>query len=64
MSHFETREGKPSKVFDQRPEIIKVLLIEDNLGDARLVKEMLADAGARIGWTRAAAWGRRLARPP
>ena len=46
MSHFETREEKPSKVFDQRSEIIKVLLIEDNLGDARLVKEMLADAGA------------------
>ena len=46
MSHLETREGKPSKVFDQRPKIIKVLLIEDNLGDARLVKEMLADAGA------------------
>ena len=46
MSHFETREEKPSKVFNQRPEIIKVLLIEDNLGDARLVKEMLADAGA------------------
>jgi diguanylate cyclase (GGDEF)-like protein/PAS domain S-box-containing protein len=46
MSHFETREEKPWKVFDQRPKIIKVLLIEDNLGDARLVKEMLADAGA------------------
>ena len=46
MSHFEAREEKPSKVFDQRPVIIKVLLIEDNLGDARLVKEMLADAGA------------------
>ena len=42
MSHPETKEGRPSP----RPGTIRVLLIEDNPGDARLVKEMLADAGA------------------
>ncbi len=42
MPHFEAKEEKPSKAAD----LIKVLLIEDNPGDARLVKEMLVDAGA------------------
>jgi len=45
MSQFKTKEQKPSNVPGPRPEIIKVLLIEDNPGDARLVKEMLVDAG-------------------
>jgi len=46
MSQFKTKEQKPSNVPGPWPEIIKVLLIEDNPGDARLVKEMLVDAGA------------------
>jgi diguanylate cyclase (GGDEF)-like protein/PAS domain S-box-containing protein len=46
MSHSKTTKEKPSKVPDPQPEIIRVLLIEDNPGDARLVKEMLVDAGA------------------
>ena len=46
MSHSKTRKEKPPKVPDPRSEIIRVLLIEDNPGDARLVKEMLVDAGA------------------
>ena len=46
MSDLETRKEKPSSVLYQQPEIIKVLLIEDNPGDARLVKEMLIDEGA------------------
>jgi len=46
MFDFEEPKEKPSNALYQRPEIIKVLLIEDNPGDARLVKEMLTDAGA------------------
>ena len=46
MSDFETIKENPSDVLYQQTEIIKVLLIEDNPGDARLVKEMLIDAGA------------------
>jgi diguanylate cyclase (GGDEF)-like protein/PAS domain S-box-containing protein len=46
MSDFEEPKEKPSNGPYQQPEIIKVLLIEDNPGDARLVKEMLTDAGA------------------
>jgi diguanylate cyclase (GGDEF)-like protein/PAS domain S-box-containing protein len=46
MSDFETTKKKPSNILYQQPEIIKVLLIEDNPGDARLVKEMLVDAGS------------------
>ncbi|HXX35833.1 MAG TPA: response regulator, partial [Thermodesulfobacteriota bacterium] len=46
MSDSEKKEEKPSKVSDPRPETIRVLLIEDNPGDARLVKEMLVDAWA------------------
>jgi diguanylate cyclase (GGDEF)-like protein/PAS domain S-box-containing protein len=46
MSDFETIKENPSDVLYPQPEIIKVLLIEDNPGDARLVKEMLIDAGA------------------
>lgn len=46
MSNFERTKKKPSNILRQEPEIIKVLLIEDNPGDARLVKEMLVDAWA------------------
>ncbi len=46
MSDFERTKKKPSNILYQEPEIIKVLLIEDNPGDARLVKEMLVDAWA------------------
>jgi diguanylate cyclase (GGDEF)-like protein/PAS domain S-box-containing protein len=46
MSDFERTNGNPSNVLNQQPETIKVLLIEDNPGDARLVKEMLIDEGA------------------
>jgi diguanylate cyclase (GGDEF)-like protein/PAS domain S-box-containing protein len=46
MSDFEEPKEKPSNGLYPQPEIIKVLLIEDNPGDARLVKEMLVDAGA------------------
>jgi diguanylate cyclase (GGDEF)-like protein/PAS domain S-box-containing protein len=54
MPHSKAKEEKPSKAADLRPDIIKVLLIEDNPGDARLVKEMLVDAGAsKFGVTHA-----------
>jgi len=43
---FQITAKKPSNNLCQEPEIIKVLLVEDNPGDARLVKEMLVDAGA------------------
>jgi diguanylate cyclase (GGDEF)-like protein/PAS domain S-box-containing protein len=46
MSDFKTTRDNPSDFLYQQPEIIKVLLIEDNPGDARLVKEMLVDAGS------------------
>jgi diguanylate cyclase (GGDEF)-like protein/PAS domain S-box-containing protein len=46
MSDFKEPKEKPSNGLYPQPEIIKVLLIEDNPGDARLVKEMLVDAGA------------------
>jgi diguanylate cyclase (GGDEF)-like protein/PAS domain S-box-containing protein len=46
MSNFERIEKKPSDILYQPPETIKVLLIEDNPGDARLVKEMLVEAGS------------------
>ncbi len=46
MSDFEEPKEKLSNNLYQHPEFIKVLLIEDNPGDARLVKEMLIDAGA------------------
>jgi diguanylate cyclase (GGDEF)-like protein/PAS domain S-box-containing protein len=46
MSNFERKKRKPSNILYQEPESIKVLLIEDNPGDARLVKEMLVDAWA------------------
>ncbi len=46
MFGFEEPKEKPSNGLYQQPEIIKVLLIEDNPGDARLVKEMLIDTGA------------------
>ncbi|MGZ3580369.1 MAG: PAS domain S-box protein [Syntrophales bacterium] len=46
MFDFEEPKEKTTNGLSQRPGIIKVLLIEDNFGDARLVKEMLADAGA------------------
>jgi len=42
---FTTAANKPSNILYQEPEVIKVLLIEDNSGDVRLVKEMLVDAG-------------------
>lgn len=45
MSDLKTTSQKPSNILNQEPEIIKALLIEDNPGDARLVKEMLVDAG-------------------
>jgi len=46
MSDFEEPKENPSNGLQQQPDLIKVLLIEDNPGDARLVKEMLIDAGA------------------
>ncbi len=46
MVDFGEPKEKPSNGFYQQREIINVLLIEDNPGDARLVKEMLVDAGA------------------
>ena len=46
MSNPEAKEEKALEDPHPRPEIIRVLLIEDNPGDARLVKEMLVDAGA------------------
>lgn len=46
MSDFEeSREKQPNDLSEHR-KFIRVLLIEDNPGDARLVKEMLIDAGA------------------
>jgi diguanylate cyclase (GGDEF)-like protein/PAS domain S-box-containing protein len=45
MTDFEEPKEKSSDSPDQQPKIINVLLIEDNLGDARLVREMLVDAG-------------------
>jgi diguanylate cyclase (GGDEF)-like protein/PAS domain S-box-containing protein len=45
MSDPKVRSRKPSNILNQEPEIVKVLLIEDNPGDVRLVKEMLVDAG-------------------
>ncbi len=53
MAHLEEKKEKRPTAAD-RPDLIKVLLIEDNPGDARLVKEMLVDAGAsRFGLTHA-----------
>ena len=46
MSDLEEPKENPSNGLQQQPDFIKVLLIEDNPGDARLVKEMLVDAGA------------------
>jgi diguanylate cyclase (GGDEF)-like protein/PAS domain S-box-containing protein len=46
MSDFEEPKENLSNGLHQPPDFIKVLLIEDNPGDARLVKEMLIDAGA------------------
>src|SRR5512139_3043023 len=46
MSNSFTTTKKPLNILFQEPETIKVLLIEDNPGDVRLVKEMLVDAGA------------------
>jgi diguanylate cyclase (GGDEF)-like protein/PAS domain S-box-containing protein len=46
MSDSEELKEKLSNNLSQHRKFIKVLLIEDNPGDARLVKEMLIDAGA------------------
>ncbi len=45
MSDCEEPKEKSANSVDPPPEVINVLLIEDNPGDARLVKEMLIDAG-------------------
>ncbi|HVP78538.1 MAG TPA: PAS domain S-box protein, partial [Thermodesulfobacteriota bacterium] len=45
MSDFEEPKEKSSESPHPQPKVINVLLIEDNPGDARLVKEMLVDAG-------------------
>ncbi len=37
--------NKPSEIRNPESEIIRVLLIEDNPGDARLVREMLVETG-------------------
>ncbi|MBM3301302.1 MAG: response regulator, partial [Deltaproteobacteria bacterium] len=44
MSDFRAM-NKPSENPNPESEIIRVLLIEDNPGDARLVREMLAESG-------------------
>ena len=46
MSDVKTLIGTPMDIPSQQFETINVLLIEDHPGDARLVKEMLIDAGA------------------
>src|SRR5512143_538955 len=45
MSDREGLAEKSESSLDPSREVIQVLLIEDNPGDARLVKEMLVDAG-------------------
>jgi len=44
MSDFRAM-NKPSEIRNLESEIIRVLLIEDNPGDARLVREMLVETG-------------------
>ena len=44
MSDFKAM-NKPSEIRNLESEIIRVLLIEDNPGDARLVREMLVETG-------------------
>ena len=46
MPDLKGTSQRPPEIPHPEPEIIKVLLIEDNPGDARMVKEMLVDAGA------------------